>query len=80
MVTARIATLRRRHRARKQYKIWAARLGCPLELISEQVEITTHRDCLNLLDELERGGYRVHRCQFVRTVMFNIDKSRDRYH
>ena len=78
MVTARIRSLRRRHRARTHFKIWAARFGCPLELISEQVEIITQRNCLNLLNELEAGGYRVHRCQLIRTVVFNIDKVRDR--
>ena len=78
MVTARIGTLKRRYFARVQFKVWTAKLGEQLELMSEQYQLNDLTDCFNLLQDLEVGGYRVHEVRIVRTVSFNIEKVRRR--
>ena len=78
MVTARIRILKRRYLARVQFKVWAAlQQGEPLRLM-EDVELGDLSDCLDVLQDLAIGGYRVHEVRIVRTVAFNIVKVRTR--
>ena len=73
VVTARIATLKRRYHARKQYKMWAERLGRPGE-VHFKLEVDTLGQCLEHLDNLDIMGFPVNRCRCVLTVAFNMDK------